>query len=360
MTGKERMYTAMSGGKADRVPFMPQICFPHAVLQLEDDYEAGIIKCIEDPHYRMQLMFEITKLYQSDGFRILGGSAERYKISKSASEYIALNADTGERVGTLNLGTGGIEPDEHPIKSIEDVEAMKVPSVDEIYDSQEFELYREVVGWAGDDFCKVAGIGLGLSPVVGSRGADNALFDLYDNEELVQALIDKHLRIAINRAKAYSKSGIDTIYSGDPWSSCSVISPQIFEKYSFPCFRQFIEEVKPTGMQIYVHICGNIDPIVERIAQLGADCIEPMDPLGGVSPAEFRRRVGKGTALMGGVNTVTLSTGTPEDVRKEALACIEGAGKDGAYVLAAGDMVPFDTPRENVFAMMEVAHGYKY
>ncbi len=360
MTGMERVITAMSGGKADRVPFMPQICFPHAVLQLEDDYEAGIIKCIEDPHYRMELMFEITKLYQSDGLRILGGSPVKYKISKSGSEYIAIDADTGKRTGTLNLGTGGIEPDEYPIKSIDDVHNMKVPEVDEIYASQEFELYREVVGWAGDDFCKVAGIGLGLSPVVSSRGMDNALFDLYDNEELVQALIEKHLCIAVNRAKAYSKCGIDTIYSGDPWSSCSVISPQIFEKYSFPCFKQFIEEVKPTGMKIYVHICGNVDPIVERIAQLGADCIEPMDPLGGVSPADFRRRIGENTALMGGVNTVTLSSGTPEEVRQEALSCIEGAGKNGAYVLAAGDMVPFETPRENVFAMMEVAQGYKY
>ena len=360
MTGKERMYTAMSGGKADRVPFMPQICFPHAVLQLENNYEAAMIKCVEDNRYRLQLMFEITKLYQSDGFRILGGSSDKLKVSKSGSDHIVTNADTGKRLGRLNLGTGGIEPDEYPINTIDDVHKMKVTDESELYDSAEFELCRLACSWAGDDFCKVAGISLGLSPVVNSRGMDNALFDLYDNEELVEALLEKHLQIAVNRAKAYKKCGIDTIYAGDPWSSCSVISPQIFEKYSFPSFKKFIDEVKPIGMQIYVHICGNVDPVIERIAQLGADCIEPMDPLGGVSPAEFRRRVGSKTALMGGVNTVTLSSGKPDDVRKEAQACIDGAGKDGAYVLAAGDMVPFETPRKNVFAMMETAHNYIY
>lgn len=360
MTGRERLKTAMHGGKPDRVPFMPQVCFPHAVRQLEEDYEAGIIKCIEDSRYRIQLMFEITKLYQSDGFRIQGISSVPYKVQNQDSEYIVYNRDTEEKIGTLNLRTGGIEPGEYPIKCIEDVFALKVPTVDELLNTDEFNLYRDACRWAGDDYNRVAGISMALGYLVNSRGIENALFDLYDNEELVRTLLDKHLEIAVNRAKAFQKCGIDTIYAGDPWSSCSVISPQIFEKYSFPFFKRFIDEIKPCGLTVYVHICGNIKPIIEKIVELGAHCIEPMDPLGGVSPAEFRHRVGNKSALMGGVNTVTLSTGTPEDVRKEAFNCIEGAGKNGGYILAAGDMVPFETPRENIISMMETAKMYKY
>lgn len=360
MTGRERLKTAMRGGKPDRVPFMPQICFPHAVMQLEDDYEASIIKCIEDSKHRLQLMFEITKLYQSDGFRIQGISSVPYKVKKQNDRYVVYNRDTEERLGTLSLKTGGIEPDEYPIKCIEDVYTLKVPTVDELLGTDEFELYRDACKWAGEDFNRVAGISMALGYLFNSRGMENALFDLYDNEQLVCAILDKHLEIAVNKAKALEKCGIDTIYAGDPWSSCSVISPQIFEKYSFPFFKRFIDEIKPSGLTVYVHICGNINPIIERVAELGAHCMEPMDPLGGVSPTEFRQRVGDKTALMGGVNTVTLSTGTPDDVRKEALKCIEGAGKNGGYILAAGDMVPFETPRENIFAMMETAHAYKY
>ena len=359
MTGKDRIKTAMLGGKADRVPFMPQICFPHAVLQLEDNYEAGIIKCIEDVHFRIQLMFEITKQYGSDGFRILGLSSEPHKVYKQGGEHIVINKDTNERLGRLNLGTGGIEPDEYPIKTIEDVNRIHVPSVEELLGS-EGELYSEACKLGGDNINKVAGITMALGHLISSRGMEDALFDLYDNEYLVQALLDKHLQIAINRAKALQKCGIDTIYSGDPWSSCSVISPRIFEKYSFPFFKQFVDEIKPTGMTIYVHICGNVNPIIERIADIGAHCIEPMDPLGGVAPAQFRKRVGDKVSLMGGVNTVTLSSGTPDDVRKEALACIEGAGKNGGYVLAAGDMVPFETPKQNILTMKDVAQNYRY
>ena len=132
MTGKDRIRIAMLGGKADRVPFMPQICFPHAVLQLEDDYEAGIIKCIEDPRFRIQLMFEITKLYESDGFRMQSAGNEPLKVHKQGDAYIVVNENLDQRVGTLNLQTGGIEPDEYPIKTIEDVKCIRIPAVAEL------------------------------------------------------------------------------------------------------------------------------------------------------------------------------------------------------------------------------------
>lgn len=360
MTGKERIRTAMLGGKADRVPFMPQICFPHAVIQLEKDYVEGIIKCVEDAHFRMETMFEITKMYHSDGFRILGADDVPVKVFREGEKYIVCSKETGERLGTLNLDTGGITQDEYPIKIIEDIEKISVPSVDELLSRKEFSLYGQACKWAGEDYNKIGGISLGLSSLVSSRGMDSALYDLYDNQYMVEAVLDKYLNIAINRAKAFQKSGIDTIYVGDPWSSCSVISPQSFEKYTFPCFKQFVDEIKSTGMTIYVHICGNVEPVIERIVDMGSHCMEPMDPLGGVSAQEFRKRVGSRISLMGGVNTVTLSSGTPDDVKKEALECIEGAGKDGGYILAAGDMVPFETPRENVMAMRDVAQNYEY
>jgi uroporphyrinogen-III decarboxylase len=57
---------------------------------------------------------------------------------------------------------------------------------------------------------------------------------------------------------------------------------------------------------------------------------------------------------MGGVNTLTLAHGTPEEVRSEAIKKCREGGPHG-YVLAAGDMVPPETPLENLQAMVDVA-----
>ena len=97
-----------------------------------------------------------------------------------------------------------------------------------------------------------------------------------------------------------------------------------------------------------------VHAVLEMMADTGAHVVEPLDPLGGVSVADAKRRIGDRVALMGGLNTLTLSLGTPEQVRTEAIRkCREGGPYD--YILAAGDMVPPDTPLENLRAMVKVA-----
>ena len=105
---------------------------------------------------------------------------------------------------------------------------------------------------------------------------------------------------------------------------------------------------------IYIHLCGNSNLILEMMADSGAHVVEPLDPLGGVSVADAKRRVGDRVALMGGVNTLTLSRGTPSEVQAEAIQKCREGGPYG-YILAAGDMIPPDTSRENLQAMVDVA-----
>jgi uroporphyrinogen-III decarboxylase len=57
---------------------------------------------------------------------------------------------------------------------------------------------------------------------------------------------------------------------------------------------------------------------------------------------------------MGGVNMPTLAHGSPEEVRAEAIQkCREGGPY--SYVLVAGDIVPPETPLENLQALVDVA-----
>ena len=107
-------------------------------------------------------------------------------------------------------------------------------------------------------------------------------------------------------------------------------------------------------MIIYIHVCGNSNPILEMLADTGAHTVEPLDPLGGVSVADAKRRIGDRVALMGGLNTLTLAHGTPDEVRAEAIQKCREGGPHG-YVLAAGDMVPPTTSLDNLRAMVQVA-----
>jgi uroporphyrinogen-III decarboxylase len=112
------------------------------------------------------------------------------------------------------------------------------------------------------------------------------------------------------------------------------------------------------GALIYCHICGNVLPILEDLVETGLDCIGPLDPLGGFTPADARRRVGDRAALMGGVNTMTLANGTPDDVLAESRVCIEQAGQNGGYILGSGCAIPRTASLENLTALSEAAHRF--
>jgi len=197
-------------------------------------------------------------------------------------------------------------------------------------------------------------IGITMNTYATLRGRVQAMLDFYDRPAFVSAVMELQAEAAIRSAEKLLGAGIDCFYIGDPSSSGSLISPQHFERFCMPAYRMFCRHFKSRDILMYMHICGNSRLILEMMANSGVNTVEPLDPLGGVSVAEAKQRIGHKVALMGGVNTLTLFMGTPEEVRNEAIQKCREGGPQG-YVLAAGDMVPPETPLENLQALVDVA-----
>jgi methanogenic corrinoid protein MtbC1 len=74
-----------------------------------------------------------------------------------------------------------------------------------------------------------------------------------------------------------------------------------------------------------------------------------------------KQAVGDKIALFGSVNPfTTLIDGSPEDVRKEALALATRVGYNGGFVLAAGCDTDWNVPDENFHAMVQAAMDVTY
>jgi uroporphyrinogen decarboxylase len=106
---------------------------------------------------------------------------------------------------------------------------------------------------------------------------------------------------------------------------------------------------------VYLHMCGNVMHLLDCIPSTGVDCFEPIDEVAGTRLVEVKQRIGDKLALMGGVNTVTLSQGTEKDVRTECRRCLREGAAGGGYVLAACDMLPTETEPDKIRIMVETA-----
>jgi len=376
MTPKQRVRVAMSGGQPDRVPVLPAIWWDLAARVCDVEF-ADILRRQE---LLATVMPEAGRRLQADGIRLWSRYPAR-QIEQHGDDWVEIDTETGKVLGRVDhMGYGSLmaaNPDpavdsyermlrflsraplshEPQIKTYADLDRLPVPPVERWI--QDMAGVRQVVEQTGEDLFIVGGCaGFTMDALKAYRGGEQCLKDLLDDPGFAAAIMAKTTAIYLNRALAYVQAGVDALYLGDAMASASLISPRMFERFCLPLYQKVTAAIKPTGVLTYLHICGNSTPILEMMADSGVDCIEPLDPLGGVDVGDAKRRVGKRVALMGGVNTLTLLDGTPEQVMAEARECIRKGAEGGGYILGAGDMVPRFSPFANVRALARAAVEY--
>ncbi len=156
--------------------------------------------------------------------------------------------------------------------------------------------------------------------------------------------------------------GATIVQCADSSASLDMISPAMYEEYALPFEKRFFSEIKPLcaeyGAVSLLHICGDNTDVFPLYAETGADLVE-IDHKSDLGTA--REIIGRTAAVIGNLDPVSvLLQGTEEQVRREVGTCIEKAAEGGGYILGSGCEVAFDTPGENVRAVVEAAREYRY
>lgn len=361
MNSKQRVKIAMQNGTPDRVPVIPQICHPHALRALGWDYREGILACLKDPMLMNRLHRDCAKLYGVDGVRFWIPT-EGVEVVDDGDNAWQLDKTTGEKIGRVDFqGGGGIIPlKEEPILNTnEDIENVNVPCAEELLKTPEFVSLQGLVAETGDDLFIIGGAGSpAFEHVSFMRGKQQALMDIMERPDFVKRMIDKSVDVCIQNSIALAKIGVDALYVGETFGG--LIGPRLFKEFCLPAFSRLVLALAEYDVLIYLHICGNSTPLFELMADTGVDCIEPLDTLGGVSVADAKQRVGQRVALMGGVSTTLLAHGTLEEVVEDCQRCLREGAPGGGYILAAADMLPTETSREKVEAMIAAARNWNY
>jgi len=355
MTARGRVATAMRGGTPDHVPFIPQICVPHAVRMLGLDFKSTLLDVIRNPLRMNAITFECVKAYGVDGLRAWM-PADPKDVVQVDGVWYGRDPETGERLGRVDFqGGGGILPSQEPsIRTEEDIDAIPVVPADEIVQSGKLDGVRAIVREAGEDYFVISAPPcFTVEYLTFARGKQLALMDLMDRPEFCHRALEKATEVAIQAGLALARAGVHGLLIGEVFGG--VIGPDSFREFCVPYIRQFVQALRPEGVPIYLHVCGKSRPLLELMADTGVDCIEPLDPLGGVAVADAKRRVGRRVALMGGLDTRLLAHGTLEQVRADAERCLREGMPGGGYLLACGDMLPTETEPEKVRVLLEMS-----
>ena len=361
MNLRERCKIAMKGGKPDCVPVIPQICHPHSIKVLGLDFRKTMIDVAKNPLLASKLQVECARYYGVDGVRIWihhNRSIDLYDDGENVWEIDS----KGNRIARLDFRGGGwMIPVEEKI-SVEnesDIHKIQVVPASLLLKTSEFKEIEKLVNDAKKDLFVITSPGaFTIEFVTTVRGKLQTFYDMIERPQFIKKIMQRATEAAIEKAIAMIEIGIDALYIGETFGG--VIGPDAFKEFCVPYFKMFVDRIKKYDVCIYLHVCGNSNQLFELMAETGVDCIEPLDPLGGVKISDAKQRLKGKTSIMGGVNTVLLAHGTLEEVKQDIERCLSEGAPDGGYILACGDMLPTETSPEKVFEMVKAAHSFVY
>jgi uroporphyrinogen-III decarboxylase len=377
MKPEERIYTAISGKTPDRVPVVPKIWVDLGARITG----TSLVEVITDPFTALRVIVDTGLACQVDAVRQFHFPKRRV-LEKDEKVF---EIDGKEKIlGEIDM-MGGLmthlydprdfhledpylmayyqywSSKEPFVRSLEDVPRITIPNKKFYEEIGCGDRQREIMKSVGDRLAILGDCGSAtLAFHVSLRGMENALLDLIEKPKLVHSVMEKGVAIAVEKGKFNIGLGLRILRLNDSVGNMSVISPKHWRTFVFPHMKEVCTELHRYNPEakIYCHICGNILPIAEDLVETGLDCIGPLDPLGGSTPAEVRNRVGDAVSLMGGVDTLSFINNTSDEIIAEARQCIIQAGQKGGYILGSGCVVPRNAKRENVEALSIASERY--
>ncbi len=188
------------------------------------------------------------------------------------------------------------------------------------------------------------------------RGTETLLMDTLLEPALASKAIKKSNELFMEIYKKMIDNGLDWVMLGDPFASGTVLSNDTYTEFVAPSLKPAIDLFRSNKIPAMLHICGDSTPIVEGVKETNPE-IFSMDFHIDIGYA--RQFFGNKFNLAGNVDPVgVLWQGTPQKVLDTSKACIEKAGKDGHFILAAACEMAKDAPLTNIQAMVEAVEKY--
>ncbi len=252
------------------------------------------------------------------------------------------------------LSAGGVFSD---CESVDEVEAYPWPGTGDFDFSEVIAQLR-----AAGDVYRATGMWSCFYHIVGDMfGMENYFIKMYTHPEVVHAVTKHVVDFFLAGTEQFfreAKDEADGFFFGNDFGTQRdiMISPEAFQEFVFPYFRQLTQLGHAWGKQVMLHSCGAITKVIPDLIAMGVDALHPLQAcaagMNAENLAQFRGKV----AFCGGIDTQHLLVhGTPDEIRADVYRVRRELGPCLIVSPSHEALLP-NVPPENVLAMSEVAH----
>jgi uroporphyrinogen decarboxylase len=193
-----------------------------------------------------------------------------------------------------------------------------------------------------------------ISQMMGVMGLSYALFEQPD---LVTAVFAKLGRLIVSADRQLaSLDAIGALRQGDDlgFKTATFLGPDDLRRFVFPIYREMVQTAHAAGKPFILHSCGNLDAVYpDLIDGIGIDAKHSFEET--ILPVEeFKRRYGRKTTPLGGLDVDRICRGTEPEIRTYTRQKIERCyAADGWWALGTGNSLTDYMPVENYLTVLE-------
>ncbi len=184
---------------------------------------------------------------------------------------------------------------------------------------------------------------------------------VYEDRELLETIMDTAMDFYVKMTEIAINAGVDVMFFADDvaYRTGTFMNPQVFKELWFPRMKKLIDMAKEAGLPVMFHSCGNLNDIMEDvIAQLGIDCLYPVEPYC-MDIYDIKPRYESQFCIAGNLDIAgPFAFGTPEEAYDAAKELIFRLKPNGRYIFASSHSITDDISPENYNAVLKALHDY--
>ncbi|NSW90429.1 MAG: hypothetical protein HPY74_07090 [Firmicutes bacterium] len=112
-----------------------------------------------------------------------------------------------------------------------------------------------------------------------------------------------------------------------------------------PVHKRAIDWAHSRGVKAHLHSCGDINPFIPELIDIGLDALNPLEVKAGMDPIELKKKYGKDLVFHGGINAVLWDD--TEAIEAEMRRVIPVMKDSGGYIFSSDHSIPNSVSFEN-------------
>ena len=345
-TGKERVLKAFAREKADRLPVFDVVNKPDMYENLlgQSNFESGGRLCVQ---LARKLGMDAVTVHSAP-YTCLIPPKEKWDSPNSFTDRFGLHFKVEDTSWPLGMIAQHLEADE------DFLEALRTAEVTD----EDVRQVKEAVEEAGDEIAVFGSVRGTFGFLFIALGLENLTYAMYDEPELLLEIIEAADAFWTKLGLKLIEAGCTALYVANDMgmNGSTLISPAQLREFFFPSLQKQIATWKAAGGKVLFHSCGNVDAVLEDLADMGIDALNNIQVFSGMNLKSVKGRIGDRVTIVGNVDATGIMCGSDQTLIDAAIReVVETAGADGGLIIATDHSFHEGMPQENVLYFLEKA-----